>query len=96
MVLYANCEDYRDDLNFPTMVIVGSRDELDAFSCKTTRERGRSPELKIHIIEDAYHAFDNSLITRLKYDVGNRPMLYSGAATAQSKQLVDAFLAKLK
>lgn len=96
MVLYADCLNYRETLNFPTLVVIGSLDLPDANTCRTVMERKSSPQLEAHIIEGAYHAFDVTAHTRIKYDIGKRPMLYSGAATAKSKELVEAFLAKVK
>lgn len=94
MVLYAECLGYRDKLNFPTLVVVGSLDQPDANTCKLMMERKSSPQLEAYIIEGARHAFDMAVHTRIKKDIGGRQMLYNGAATAKSKQLVEAFLAK--
>ncbi len=96
MVLYAECQNYRDKLNFPTLVVIGSLDQPDADSCRQAMERKNSPQLEAHIIDGAYHAFDMTAHTRIRKDVGGRQMLYSGAATAQSKELVEAFLAKVR
>ena len=92
--LYAPCP-YEERLTFPTMVVIGSLDGIEAEvrSCKVAIERKTSPDLEAHILEGVYHAFDQDRGPIIRYDVGGRPMLYDRRALRKSEQLVEAFLA---
>ncbi len=75
----------------PSLQIVAEKDTRLAASCI---EAARRTPLQIHVIEGAYHAFDQPELAKLYADSGGNPMKYSGAALKEAKQVVIEFLAQ--
>lgn len=77
--------------SIPLMQIVGDKDTTFAYGCQ---EAGRiHPEIEVHIIPGAHHAFD-SVEASGKFAPLGEYMEYSGDATRQARELTRAFLAK--
>lgn len=95
IALYAGCGHFNaaDRLTFPVMVIIGTKDGNDFFSCDYALTHHRLSQLDVQILQGAYHAFDMNFGTRIRYDVGGRPMLYDPDAVKRSKALVERYLA---
>ena len=51
-------------------------------------------KIELHILPNAYHAFDNPRFWNEKKDKAGNVMLYSGEATKSAQAIVKAFLAK--
>ena len=75
----------------PTMVIVGEL-EKKIYHCRALV--GKSPHIKVYVLLDTYHAFDNERHTTLTYDPFGNPMLYSEKATIKARELTKAYLAE--
>jgi len=76
----------------PTMVIHGELDIRRLDVCKATV--GRSPYIKVHLLPDTYHAFDDKRWGEVTDDPFGNPMKYSGKATKKARELTKAFFAE--
>ena len=96
IALYDGCHHYRyaDRLTFPTLVVIGTKDGRDFPSCEEAAKQPPHRDLEVHIIDGAYHAFDINFGTKIRYDVGARPMLYDPAAVREAKETVERYLAR--
>ena len=77
--------------NIPLMDIVAEHDPLHTPSCVAAGEI--YPEMEVHVIAGAYHAFDSPGADGRFDPLGTR-MVYSAEATAKAKDLTKAFLRK--
>ena len=77
--------------SIPLMEIGAENDTATAPHCEYVGKW--HPEIEVHILEGAYHAFDSSEASGKIDDAGNR-MQYSWEATKKARDLVRAFLAK--
>ncbi len=78
----------------PTTVIIGELENERRLSpCKALAEES-SPSIKVYLLPDTYHAFDNSELTTLENDSNGNPMLYSQEATKKAREITKAFLAE--
>lgn len=75
---------------YPLMQIIGEKDIRFVDACRSLD----NVLATVHILPGAYHAFDASPHKGLRKDSVGNPMLYSAEATAKSKELVKAYLAK--
>lgn len=95
IALYAGCFSLqymtRQQYPIPLLQIVAEKDTRLAASC--IEAAARTP-LQIHVIEGAYHAFDQPELASLRVDSGGNPMKYSGAALKEAKRVVSEFLAQ--
>ena len=78
------------ELSFPTMVIVGELDRRHVLSCEAAA--GKSPHIKVHVLPDTHHSFDNERYTSLRYDSFGNSALYSWEATKKARELTKVFL----
>ena len=76
----------------PLLEIIGDRDESLLRECRNLLPGG--PNTALHILRDAYHNFDNSRLSAVRYSARGSPMLYSPRATRIARDLVRAFLHK--
>jgi len=81
-----------DKLSFPTMVIVGELDRRHVLSCEAAA--GKSPHIKVHVLPDTHHSFDDDRNTYLRYDSFGNSALYSWEATKRARELTKAFFAE--
>ena len=77
--------------SIPLMQVVGEKDTPFALGCQQVGRR--KPEIEVHIIPGAYHAFDSPESSG-KTDIGGNLMQYSASATKQAREFTRAFLAK--
>jgi len=75
-----------------TLVIIGDRENpTRLFPCRNMA--GKSPLVSVHILKDAYHAFDHDR-RGSSFAHGENEMRYSGSATAKAEQIIKAYLAE--
>lgn len=74
----------------PLMEIVAEHDVNHAPSCIRAGESGK---VEVHVLKDAYHAFD-SLTSRGQTDSGGSIMIYNAGAVSEAEDHVKAFLAR--
>ena len=79
----------KDDI--PLMQIAGELDTRYAPSCVAV---GKETPMEVHVLEGAYHAFDQPQITSLSTDDGGDPILYNPTATHEAQELTKSFFAK--
>ena len=96
--LYGHCFRLKaDDNMIPLALIHGDRekwlddDKRRGPGCKRFKEKAR---IELHILPNAYHAFDNPRFDEKTKDVGGNTMLYSEKATNSARAIVKGFLAK--
>ena len=77
--------------SMPLMQILGEEDKTIVGGCQQAARL--YPEIEVHIIPGAYHAFDSAEASGKTGAIGER-MEYSRDATRQARGLVRAFLAK--
>lgn len=94
IALYAKCDGvihrYAEG-DMPLLQIAGS---LDRYFVSNCRYAASVSPVELHVIDGAYHAFDQPQITALRSDNSGNPMLYSYTATREAQQVTRAFLAK--
>ena len=80
----------------PTAVIIGElEDEKHLLPCKTLA--GQSPpfpSVKVHVLPNTHHGFDQRELTTLRPDPFGNLMLYSWEATKKAREITEAFLAE--
>ena len=93
IAFYGPCQNLGDytKASMPLMEIVGEKDRHIAPSCRAAKTY--APELEVHILAEAHHAFDSRSASG-KSDVGGNYMEYNAEATAQARELVRDFLAR--
>ena len=77
--------------SIPLMQIGAENDPAHAPGCEYVAKW--HPEIEVHILKNAYHAFDSSESSGKTGPIGER-MEYSWEATKKARDLVRAFLAK--
>ncbi len=77
--------------NIPLMEILAENDPVHTRSCVAAGEI--YPEMEVHVIAGAYHAFDSFGSSGGQSPLGER-MEYSAEATKQARELTRVFLAK--
>ncbi len=75
---------------FPWVVIIGSK-ERPIFP-KSCEDVPSLPNANLHMLEGAYHAFDNPQYKSIKKDFAGNPMLYSKKATQSAMVIIKATL----
>jgi dienelactone hydrolase len=75
----------------PLLEIIGEKDERILLPCKAHLPRHASTEL--HVLPDAYHAFDIEWFTTMRHGHRGAKMLYSETATKTARGLIRDFLA---
>lgn len=92
--LYAGCNGligtYGED-SMPLLQIAGEEDLRLAASCEYAAS---VTAVELHVIDGAYHAFDQPQIKSIRSDNKGNPMLYSYVATREAQELTKVFLAK--
>ena len=76
----------------PLMAIAGEKDVNHAPACISAAE-GYLPEIEVHVLPGAYHAFDSRSASG-RTDSGGSYMQYSESATNKARQLTKEFFAK--
>lgn len=80
--------------SIPTIVIIGERENVVRLSpCKTLAEKP-PPSVKVYLLPDTYHSFDNRRYTSVTNDFNGNPQLYSWKATERARAITKAFLAE--
>lgn len=77
--------------SIPLLEIIGEKDHDFAASCRYAAQV--SPQIEVHILPGAHHAFDNARVSGWTDPYGH-PMQYSAAATVEARRLTRVFLAK--
>ena len=96
--LYGNCEIRKEAIPMPRLnrspipllEIIGEKDERILRACK--KHLPRHPSVDLHILPNAYHAFDIQFFTTMRRGHAGAQMLYSEIATRAARKLVKAFL----
>jgi dienelactone hydrolase len=79
------------DRMIPLAVVIGDKDrEIAVSTC--TRLASQS-SVRVDVLRDTYHAFDQPEVTSLRYDIVGSPMLYSATATKRAQEITKEFLA---
>lgn len=93
VALYGHCNNLGlyPQGSIPLMQIAGERDEAFAQSCRSAARH--VPDIELHVLPGAHHAFDNAEVSGWTDPYGHA-MVYSRAATAQARALTRDFLAK--
>lgn len=91
IAVYGRCHEGPYKLGVPLLHVIAGND-VDIKPCV---EATKNPGVEGHILKDAYHAFDNREITRMR--TGGKTgveMLYSEEATEKARAIIRDFLAK--
>jgi dienelactone hydrolase len=80
-----------DPGSVPLMQIAAEKDTFHAPGCEQTKSM--FPEIEVHILPGAYHAFDSPEASGKRGAVGERQE-YSRSATERARELTRVFLAK--
>jgi dienelactone hydrolase len=90
--LYGRCRDLKPDVvrAAPLLQIIPEKDNYAA----TCIERSKSVSMEAHVIAGAYHAFDQTDVTRMRPDPVGNPMLYDSGATERARGSIKDFLEK--
>lgn len=67
--------------------------EHDSYSWGCTNKLTMNPQIEVHVLAGAYHAFDSPEYSG-RTDPGGNRMLYSAAATNEAREYAKAFLKK--
>ena len=86
IAVYGRCKHYALPA-FPLMEIIGDQDRA-MVDCLEYRDVGA----QVEVIKDAYHAFDQSQIRRMRVVAGDHNAIYSQEATEQAEKLALRFL----
>ncbi len=77
----------------PWLILDGTK-ETPSFltSCEPFKQY---PNVEMHIFEGAYHGWDQEHLTKITFDDGGNAMLYNAKVTAESREILKAWLAKV-
>jgi dienelactone hydrolase len=76
----------------PWLILDGTK-ETPSFltSCAPFKQY---PNVEMHIFDGAYHGWDQERLTKISFDDGGNAMLYNAKVTAESREILKAWLAK--
>jgi dienelactone hydrolase len=93
--VYGNCRlllEYTKTI--PTTIVIGERENKERLLACSALTANSRPSIMVHVLPDAYHAFDNPRYTTVTNDTNGNPMLYSGEATTKAREIIKVFLAE--